>query len=713
MGDLYRAVVRRWRLLIPSLALTFALAALYIFLTPARYAATLSLLVDTRERPPIGVDAQPIPQNADVALVEAQMRLLTSNEVLLRTVEDERLRFDPEFAPVKPSGVMAIVKSMFGGGAPSTEVMSDQIAETLAKAITTKRSEKSYVIDVEVRASSAEKAERLARALAKAYFETQSKLSDDIFEKESVWLDKKIADLRMRFEEAERRVEDFRKSKSIVVSDGRTLPEQQLKDANTALVAARGKLAEQEAKYAQLQAAARGGGSVESLNETIHAPLIEKLRGDYATLSRDAAYAQSTLGPRHPSYVFVQAQLSALRSQIAQEMRRIASAQRHDLEAARNAEKAAERLVADLQNSMDHFSAPRIELAELERQAAAVRDRYEKALAARENLHKEVVSSPHGVLIDQPTAMRGRVSPKTMPALIIAAAAGLNIWIASALTSEFFARNRAAAPSPVKGPAPRENDETPPDARAPRRRTPRGSSRFVTAPAAASVVIPLPAFKPEQRLSRGRFQVGKDGDDAMRARAHEIMEKPGDPYRGATGKVYDALWERSSSHSGALVVALAAEEEGAGVSTAALSLALFACAQGDRVLLLDGDARHSAFASSLRGLPAAKQDFGFDDLPRVYRRDPDGSGEIMLALTDDSPSGWPAECKFRGGLDLIVVDWGDGAFAAPIAEADVVIIIRLDSSGRARDASLYFAEEEDRDSRSAPRRPTAEARSRA
>ena len=36
MGDLYRAVVRRWRLLIPSLALTFALAALYIFLTPAR-----------------------------------------------------------------------------------------------------------------------------------------------------------------------------------------------------------------------------------------------------------------------------------------------------------------------------------------------------------------------------------------------------------------------------------------------------------------------------------------------------------------------------------------------------------------------------------------------------------------------------------------------------------------------------------------------------
>ena len=42
----------------------------------------MSFLVDTRERPPIGVDAQPIAQYPDTGLIESQMRLLTSNEVL-------------------------------------------------------------------------------------------------------------------------------------------------------------------------------------------------------------------------------------------------------------------------------------------------------------------------------------------------------------------------------------------------------------------------------------------------------------------------------------------------------------------------------------------------------------------------------------------------------------------------------------------------------
>ncbi len=693
IGDLYRAVAQRSRLLIPSLALTFALAALYIFLTPPRYAATMSLLVDTRERPPIGVDAQPIAQNPDVALIEAQMRLLTSNEVLRRTVDNEKLRFDPEFAPAKPSAAMAAIKSLFGA-APQTDIAADQIAETLAKAITTKRSEKSYVIDVEVRASSAEKAERLTRALANAYFQTQAKLGDDIVDKETAWLDKKIADLRTRVDEAERRVEDFRKSKSIIVSDGHTLPEQQLKDANTALIAARGKLAAQEAKYAQLQAAIRGGGSIETLNETIHSPLIEKLRGDYATLSRDAAYTQSTLGPRHPSYVTVKAQIEALRGQITQEMGRIAAAERHELQAARSAEKASEQLLADLQKSMDSFGGPRLELAELERQAAAVRERYEKALAARENVHREVVSSPNGVLIDQPQAVKGRVSPKTLQALIIAAAAGLNIWIASALILEFLARKRAATPfsaDDVEPPPTQGKKLEGDDAIVARSAAPLADAASVV----PSLEVSLPTFELKRRRDGGRF---RGGDAATRARAHEVMETPGDSYRGAIAKLYDALWERSSLRGGARIVAITGPEKGAGVSTAALSLALFACEQGDRVLLLDGDERRSTLAAPLYRLAPAKQHFGFDDPPCVYRRDPEGAGEILLGLLEDNSFGLPEELRSKAKLDLIILDCGvcasAGSLAALQEKVDAVIAIERDVRAGQRQASMSFGAKE-------------------
>lgn len=698
IGDLYRAVARRWRLLLPLLALTMSLAGLYVLVTPARYAASMSFLVDTRERPPVGVDAQPIAQNPDTGLIESQMRLLTSNEVLRRTINNEQLGSDPEFAPVKPSGLFATVKSLLGIAPPKPDASIDRIVEALGKAITTKRSEKSYVVDVEVRASSPEKAERLARGLANAYYETQSKLGDDIADKETDWLDKKLAELRGRLEKAEQRIEDYRKSQSILITDGHTLPEQQIKDANSALVEARGKRAEMEAKFAQLQAAIRGGGSIETLNEAIHSPLIEKLRGDYSALSRDSAYAESTLGPRHPSFTIVKAQIASLRAQITAELRRVAIAQDHDLRAARAAERAAEQLVADLQKSINDLGGRRMELNELERQAAALRDRYEKTLSARENVHREIVSSPNGVLIDQPIAQKARVSPRLLPALLIAIAAGLNIWVAAALVMEFRERKRGGlVDKPLEaadGVIPIMEEvraKSTDDINSP----PQGSAldrwRFGhSGEPIAPTIISIPTFDtqlgPFSRLARG--------DAGVISNTRAAMTTPGAPYREAVADLYDLIWSSEASTGAAPVVAMATSARGAGVSTSALSMALFACSLGDLVLLMDCNPLHPTLASLLPGLEPSRHKFDFDHRLFVYRRDAASGGEILLSRLNGDHYRWPSEEYFKSRLDLIILDCGeivaDRPVLAPPQEIDAVIMIERDVHGE-RNACLLLS----------------------
>ncbi len=68
-----------------------------------------------------------------------------------------------------------------------------------------------------------------------------------------------------------------------MLSDGRISPEQQLKDANDALVVARGKRGEVEAAYEQVKAAlASSAGGGEGVGEALHSPVIEKLRADQA-----------------------------------------------------------------------------------------------------------------------------------------------------------------------------------------------------------------------------------------------------------------------------------------------------------------------------------------------------------------------------------------------------------------------------------------------
>src|SRR5579871_7009961 len=98
-------------------ALIGACAAIAIgkSLTP-KYLATAQLYVDPRELQL--VDRELTPRSQDISglalVVESQARLITSNSVLLRVIEDTRLDKDPEFGGSDGKNPLAIVLGLFG-----------------------------------------------------------------------------------------------------------------------------------------------------------------------------------------------------------------------------------------------------------------------------------------------------------------------------------------------------------------------------------------------------------------------------------------------------------------------------------------------------------------------------------------------------------------------------------------------------------------------
>ena len=70
------------------------------------------------------------------------------------------------------------------------------LVEALEKDISVKRSERNYIVDVDVRAGTPDKAEKLAQGLADAYFASQAELADQAVAKQSAWLDERLSDLR-------------------------------------------------------------------------------------------------------------------------------------------------------------------------------------------------------------------------------------------------------------------------------------------------------------------------------------------------------------------------------------------------------------------------------------------------------------------------------------------------------------------------------------
>jgi len=303
-------------------------------LAPVRYTASMSVVIDPRDRVPAGADAQPAPQEPDPALVESQMRLMTSKAVLRRVIQSEDLLNDPSRQPGLLQSLISPVMALLSGDSAANLDPADLLAEDLGKQISTKRGERTYVVDVDVMACTQSGAVKLANALFAAYLEEQTKLRGDLVRQQTQFLDGRVNDLRPRVEGAERRVQEYRDANAIAVLDGHTSPEQQLGGANAALVAARGKVNEISARYTQLKAALAEPANLESTDDALQSPVVEKLRQDYAALARDEAYARTVLGPRHPSYLTTQAQLEATRSQIRAEIQRILSATERELKAA-------------------------------------------------------------------------------------------------------------------------------------------------------------------------------------------------------------------------------------------------------------------------------------------------------------------------------------------------------------------------------------------
>jgi uncharacterized protein involved in exopolysaccharide biosynthesis len=647
VGEMFDAVASRWRLLLVALAVTLAFAGLYIVATPARYAATMSFLLDNRERSNAGGDT-PAPQGAESPFVENQMRLLTSKKVLQRVVEDLRLQGDPDFGG-GGAGLASRLKSLILGKGAKPEPSVNQVSEVLARAITVKRTDKSYVIDVETRASNAEKAERVAQSLASAFLATQEQFSANVADAERKWLDGKIEDVRKRLQEAEARVQTYREARSLVTTDGMTPTDQQIKSADAALVEARGKRAEAEAIYAQVRAAAEAG-SIETSKQAIRSPLLERLLNDQAALVNSLANMRANLGPRHPAMIARQAQLADLRAQIARELRNIAETRRRDVEAARKVEQVAQAHVADLSQAIIDGGGTRQELGDLERKVAVLRASYEKALAAREENHPEVIAWPNPVLISPPLAQETPVSPKPMAALIIAVAAAFNLWVAAALLLENASRRRTAgAPADPEPPAPSRPAPAPPSADRASKSFP-WSRRGATEAPGSSIALPL--FDVEAGETEA------DGDvAAVFARATRAMRSPETPYAQAVARVRKLIRAGGGVEGTPPIFAVTARAEKTGASTLSLCLALAASERGEQVLVIDCDARHPTLSALLPYLPPVVDQGGQG--VRMFRgvHDEASGGRVLLGRLEPGDR-LPIYVEPGIRLNMILLDCG-------------------------------------------------------
>ncbi|KQO88673.1 lipopolysaccharide biosynthesis protein [Methylobacterium sp. Leaf92] len=543
--EIGRALRARWALVLAPAVLLLVAAVAWLALVPPLYAAVTQILIDPRGIQVVKDGVTPSDQASDASLflVDSQIRVLISDDVLRQVVNRFKLDQDPEF--VRPSSLLDTLKSRLSSlfvtaGGPADDTLT--ALRTLRDRTTARRLERSFVVELAVTSEERRKSAELAQAIAETYLTTVSQTQAQLTRKAGEAVSSRLGELQDDLRQAEDKAQKFRAANNLVGTRGQLVSEQALTQLNQQLGAARARTGELRGRLAQIEAVANGRADLNSVTEIVQSTTIGQLRAQLAQIEAARADTLSNLGPRHPNLRTGELQVQSLRNDINAEIRRIAAATRNDYRSALSNEASLAATLESRKKEALSVDKSFVRLRELERQVEASRAVYEAFLVrARELQEQQRLDTSTSRVISPASLPERRLGPPIPVIFAAALAAGLGLGAALALLAV-----------PAAGRI--------------------GSRRRLQQLAGLPVVAALPAKVPTRTRS-------KAGSESLRADT---------AYDVAVARLGSRL-QRDFGATRPTVVLVTSADDRSGKSELTRSLAASAALDGQRVLLVDAD----------------------------------------------------------------------------------------------------------------------------
>jgi uncharacterized protein involved in exopolysaccharide biosynthesis/Mrp family chromosome partitioning ATPase len=655
----------RRKVAIASTALICACAAVMIGKSVApKYTATAQLYVDPRELQLVERELTPRAQDISglAMVVESQARLITSNNVLLQVIEDTKLGKDPEFGGESSSkGVLASLLGLFGlelRSAGEVKLAQTAALEALNRHINVKKTDRSFIVDIEVWSYDPAKAAMLANAISNAYMAESKKSQASAARRATSDLSGRLKELQERLRNAENTLATYKAQNNFVGSQDTAISDQQLSASNQRLAAARALTLDAQAKYDQIEASRRASSDAGAIPEALQSPTIANLRAQYAEVRKRYAELTSELGPLHPSLRQMEKQVEDLRRTVNEEVERFAQSAKNDLTRARDYEASLNKALETQKRQSVQLSQASVRLRELERDVEASRDVYQSFLKrSRETEEQESLNTSSARIIGEAAVPQRRTFP---PAMSLLAMIGL-MFGGLAASAWSIAVDRLTSGAAEPQPTPRTKAPPAPPLKPlpvvqPRQQAP-----------VAPIERPLIARLQESDVIRtlsGILAIGGIPDVTRLGWPTLRAGVPLATFLGAMREMRGTMARRSAANTMPVMAVIGA---GAGEDRciATLNIALAAARDGAKVLVIDADHAAHALSNGVDGLGkreasrlgwlsigtkasrAIKTANGISILPAVGESDAKASDTIRKAI---------AQARAAGGYDLVILD---------------------------------------------------------
>jgi chain length determinant protein EpsF len=419
MGVLqYLAILRaRWRIVLGIFGICTMASLVISLVSPELYTALASVVVDA-EHDPIAGAAYPGPLLADE--MQTQTDIVTSQRVAERVIMS--LHLDQE-----PALKQSWQKSTGGRGD-----FVGWLAGILQKRITVPAPRESNVINISVRWSNAKDAAKIANAFAQAYIDTNVDLKVQPAKQYATWFDERSRALRADLEAKQKLLSDYRDQHGLIASDEHVDIEMaRLGELSSQLVAIQSQRQESQSREQQ------GSGDNDAVSETLQSPLIANLKSQLSQAEAKEQLLATQVGPNHPDYQRVSAEISSLRDRISRETAKVITSLRNTTRVNMSREKAIidaietqKKRLVELKHQTDHAARLQSDVVTAQRNFDAVSQGL-----AQSSLQSQARAA-NVALLTRATEPAVRSSPKYLINLAVGIILGIVLGIATALWFE-------------------------------------------------------------------------------------------------------------------------------------------------------------------------------------------------------------------------------------------------------------------------------------
>jgi succinoglycan biosynthesis transport protein ExoP len=435
---------RHKKIIVLMTILGLLLGAGYVFMTPPRYTATTSILIDPRQSDPYpdlfshGMSFQ------ETLSIDSQIQVILSHELLAKAAERAGI-FDDITLPT-PS-IWETITGYFTGEDPNKETIDKFAIEKLKNrkfagfrsGLKVERVGKTYVIDISYTSRNPEHAAKMANLITEVYLDDELEAQYESTQRSNKWLEQRIQKLRKELSEAERAVEDYKEKNDIIEAGGKLLiSDQQLSELNRNMIVARTESAQAKARHERITKMIKSGNvDLMSGGDSLNSSVVNSLRKEYIELSRLSTGILRKQGSDHEAYRNLRRQMADIQNLILGEYRRIAEGYKNDYEIAKSKQEALEKELDAVKSVTRVNQVNQIELRELERRAESTRQIYEKMLDKyNEQAESQSVPVVHARIISRASTPLRHSWPNTRTIMMISLILGLGAGVGFALLRE-------------------------------------------------------------------------------------------------------------------------------------------------------------------------------------------------------------------------------------------------------------------------------------